>query len=84
MLYETQVRKAYHCGLDPSSVSQLPVSVQKDQGSKAAIAGEIIYISLSLYILARSLVWVVLSVTEDIHCFALLPEAAHNCLHPEF
>lgn len=56
MLYESQVRKAYHCGLDPSSVSQLPVSVQKDQGSKAAIAGEIIYISLSLCISARSLV----------------------------
>lgn len=56
MLYESQVRKASHCALDPSSVSQLPVSVQKDQGSKAAIAGEIIYINLSLYILARSLV----------------------------
>ena len=41
--------------LIPAVFSQIPVSAQKDQGSKAVIAGEIIYVDLSPYILASAL-----------------------------
>lgn len=35
--------------------SQIPISAQKDQDSKAVIVGEIIYVYLSMYILASAL-----------------------------